>query len=76
MYLPLKIIIPTNVAELHVVCGHQVLAQTAGGEGGMGEQGKYHSDENSLGFRIRPSRLVFGLYGNVSFIESTPGSLS
>lgn len=74
VHLPLKIIIPANVAELHVVWGHQLLAQTAGGEGGMGEQGKYHSDENSLGSRIRPSRLVFGLYGAVSFIELTPGS--
>lgn len=76
MYLPLKIIIPTCAAELQVVCGHQVLAQTAGGEDGTGEQGKYHSDENSLGFRIRPLRLVFGLYGTVIFIELTPGNLS
>lgn len=35
VHLPLKIIIPSNVAELHMVCGHQLLAQTAGGEGGM-----------------------------------------
>lgn len=53
-----------------------MLAQTAGGEDGTREQGKYHSDENRLGFRIRPLRLVFGLYGTVIFIELTRGNLS
>ena len=35
----LKIIIPANVAELHVVCGQQQLAQTAEDDGGMVEKG-------------------------------------
>lgn len=45
-----------------VVCGHQLLVQTVEGEGEVGEKGKNHSDENYPGFRIRPSRLVFGLH--------------
>lgn len=39
MYLHLKIIIPANVAEAHVVCGQQQLAQTAEGEGGVADKG-------------------------------------
>lgn len=39
VYLHLKIIIPANVAEAHVVCGQQQLAQTAEGEGGVADKG-------------------------------------
>ena len=47
--------------RLHVVHEHQMLAQIANGEGGVGKKGKNHSGEKSSGFRIRPSGLVFGL---------------
>lgn len=41
------------------VCGQQLLTQTAEGEVGVEEKNKIHSDANSPGFRIRPSRVVF-----------------
>lgn len=48
--LPLKVITPTNVVETNVVCGHQLLTPIVEGEGGVGEKGKNHNNENSPGF--------------------------
>ena len=54
-----------------MVCGHQLLAQTAKGEGGVQEEDKNHSDGNNPGFRISIwSLLITDCY----VLELTPVS--
>ena len=54
-----------------MVCGHQLLAQTAKGEGGVQEEDKNHSDGNNPGFRIS---IWFLLITDCYVLELTPVS--